>query len=391
MQREQKKLRVLQVVNVRWFNATAWYGLNLARLLRKAGHESLVLALPHTRAFAAAQDMGLSPLPFDFNSANPLTLARSLARAAGLLQEFRPHIVDCHRGEGLIFWGGLKKFFPFALARTRGDQRPPRGNFFNRFLHGRLLDALIATNSRTLVQCRTILKIPDERLHLLPGGVDRERFFPNPSAKAQVRRTFGFTPEDLVIGLLGRFDPVKGHRELLEAVSGLRREQTGRGAISRVRLLFIGRPAALSADDVKALAVSLGLDEVTALACDVQDAPAHINAFDLGVIASQGSEAIARAALEIMACAVPLIGTDTGVMPDLLDKEALAPTGDAAALSALLARAIADAGWREALRLEQSRRLPSLSDEAFLADTLRIYRAVLRGGNSDQYQLPPDL
>ena len=38
-------LRVIQVVNVRWFNATAWYGLFLSRLLKDAGHEVLVLGL----------------------------------------------------------------------------------------------------------------------------------------------------------------------------------------------------------------------------------------------------------------------------------------------------------------------------------------------------------
>ena len=45
---KQHKLRVIQVVNVRWFNATAWYGLWLAKLLREAGHSCEVAALPGT-------------------------------------------------------------------------------------------------------------------------------------------------------------------------------------------------------------------------------------------------------------------------------------------------------------------------------------------------------
>jgi hypothetical protein len=40
-----EKLRLIQVVNVRWVNATAWYALFLARLLKEAGHQVLTLGL----------------------------------------------------------------------------------------------------------------------------------------------------------------------------------------------------------------------------------------------------------------------------------------------------------------------------------------------------------
>ena len=54
--------RTIQVVNVRWFNATAWYGVELARLLNAAGHESRVVALEGTDTFRKAQELGLEPL-----------------------------------------------------------------------------------------------------------------------------------------------------------------------------------------------------------------------------------------------------------------------------------------------------------------------------------------
>ena len=60
--------RSIQVVNVRWFNATAWYGLELARLLNAAGHESRVVALADTETFAKAEEMGLRPLAMPLNS-----------------------------------------------------------------------------------------------------------------------------------------------------------------------------------------------------------------------------------------------------------------------------------------------------------------------------------
>ena len=43
-----------------------------------------------------------------------------------LLRKFKPHVVNCHRGEGFFLWAMLRqRMNSFALVRTRGDQRPP--------------------------------------------------------------------------------------------------------------------------------------------------------------------------------------------------------------------------------------------------------------------------
>ena len=122
-----ERLRVLQVVNVRWFNATAWYGLFLSRLLKDAGHEVRVLGLAGTESFAKAEAMGLEPEALDLNTANPLRIVPLLRACSALLRSFRPHVVNCHRGENFWMWRLLHSpENSFALVRTRGDQRPPR-------------------------------------------------------------------------------------------------------------------------------------------------------------------------------------------------------------------------------------------------------------------------
>jgi glycosyltransferase involved in cell wall biosynthesis len=389
----KEPLRIIQVVNVRWFNATAWYGLSLARLLQDAGHTVRVLGLAGTESFAKAQDMGLDVLPLDLNTANPVRLPFLLRAMRSLLREFRPHVVNCHRGEGLVLWGLCKsRKQPFALVRTRGDQRPPKVNPFNRALHTRLVDALIATNSRTAGQCRALLGVkPDTgpnigqdacpgilqgKLFMIPGGVDTARFFPDPAGRAVVRQKYGFADDDMVIGLLGRFDAVKGQRELIEAV----RRVCGGGASerwSRIRLMLMGFSAPLTQETVQSWIQEAGLSDVAVITGKVDDVPAHINAIDMGIIASQSSEAIARAAFEMMACGVPLAGTDVGVMPDLLSFDALVPAGDAEALAALLERGFCDAAFLPALREQQALRMQTLSNEYFLEQTLKVYAEVM--------------
>ena len=376
--RMEQRLRIIQVVNVRWFNATAWYGLFLSRLLREAGHEALVLALPGTEAFAKAEAMGLEPAPLNLNSGNPLVLAGELRRLRALLREFKPHVVNCHRGEGLLFWGMFKALgHPFALVRTRGDQRPPKGNLPNRQLHARLADALIVTNTRTARQCRDLLGVPDDRLHVILGGVDTARFAPDRQAGQAARARLGFAPEDVVIGLLGRFDAVKGQRELLEAFARLL-SAAGDDLSGCLRLMLMGFSTSLSEDRVREWIREYGLEGRVTMTGRVERPSDYINAMDLGVVASQGSEAIARAALEIMACGVPLVGTDVGVMPDLLPQQALVPPGDARALAGLLERAVKEGSFREALQEAARERMLTLSERSFLEQSMRVYAQALQ-------------
>ena len=379
----KEPLRILQLVNVRWFNATAWYGLSLSRLLQEAGQRVRVIALPGTESYAKAREMGLDLLPLDMNTANPVRLPLLMRNMTALLREFRPQVVNCHRGEGVLLWGLCKSAaHPFALIRTRGDQRPPKANAANRQLHSRLIDALIATNSRTAAQCREAFGLGPDRLFTLVGGVDRARFFPDPAGREAMRRAYGFSGTDRVVGLLGRFDPVKGQQQLIEALA-LVREAFNSGSSSLgnpgpLKLLLAGFSTVSSEESVKGWVAQNGLADCTVLTGKVEDVPALINAMDLGVIASQGSEAIARAAFEIMACGVPLVGTDVGVMPDLLSPKALVPAGNTKALAALLGQALGDAAFLASLREEQAVRMQTLSNECFLEQTLALYRSIVK-------------
>ena len=139
---------IFQVVNVRWFNATAWYALYLSRLLHESGHRVVVLTQAGTESHKKAVQWGLDARPVDLNTANPLRLAVTLWKLVRLLKTEKPQIVNCHRGEGFFLWGLLKALgFGFRLVRTRGDQRPPHADVLNRFLHAHVADAVVVTNS----------------------------------------------------------------------------------------------------------------------------------------------------------------------------------------------------------------------------------------------------
>src|SRR5262249_8098339 len=65
------------------------------------------------------------------------------------------------------------------------------------------------------------VQIPKRKLAFIPNGVDTQRFSPGRDAK--LRAELGIGQDELVIGTIGRLDPVKNHEGLIRAVQLLQR------------------------------------------------------------------------------------------------------------------------------------------------------------------------
>ncbi len=367
-------MRIFQVINVRWFNATSWYALYLSKLLQDAGHDVLVITVPDTETEEKALEMGLNVETIELNSTQPVKLFNACSRVLSLVREHKPHIVNCHRGEAFFWWGILRKMrLGYKLIRTRGDQRLPRSDFFNRHLHSTIADGVVVTNKRMAEHFLNKMELAEDRLWLIHGGVDTNYFKFDPEGRKKVREQFGFADDEFVIGMLGRFDRVKGQKELIEALAKTRMNIGNK----KIKLFLIGFPTATSRHEVDTWLENNNLSDITAISGKCADVNACISAMDLGVIASLWSETIARAALEIMACQRPLISTNVGVMPDLLPKEALFPPEDVNSLSLKLTEAINRPEFREMLLEEHARTMSQLSGEDFLKRTMTLYQGVL--------------
>jgi len=365
-------MRSIQVINVRWFNATAWYALFLGKLLKQNGHPVLILALPHSPAYAKALEWGLEVRALPLNTKNPLRIISLFYSLKKIIRDFNPDVVNCHRGESFFLWPLLQsRKHPFALVRTRGDQRLPKKNLINKLLHKYLCQAVITTNTRMRDHFASEFRLEKEKLYLVPGGVDRQEFKPSPREGNKIREKFGFTRENLVLGLVGRLDRVKGQKELVQAVARLYHRE----GMHNLRLLLIGFSSAINEDTARQWIRENNLQGICRISGPVESPAEYISALDLGIINSKWSETIARAALEIMACEVPLISSSVGVMPDLLPPEALFPPDDENALVRTIRR-FRKKENREEIRKKQSRCISGLKEEDFLSQTLDIYQKI---------------
>ena len=117
---------------------------------------------------------------------------QTLAALPGLWRIYKENLTTDLSARNLLWMARvlLKGMGGYALVRTRGDQRLPKGNLPNRILHTRVADAVVATNSVMARHFAEKMHVPAERLHMILGGVDTERFRFDPEGRAEVRARY---------------------------------------------------------------------------------------------------------------------------------------------------------------------------------------------------------
>jgi glycosyltransferase involved in cell wall biosynthesis len=194
---------------------------------------------------------------------------------------------------------------------------------------------LVAVSSgirRELVRCG----IKEERIAILPNGIDADAFRRDPARRQEVRAALGLAPGDLVVGSVGRLEPQKRFDLLLAAFARLR------GRFPRVRLLIAGEGSARPV--LEAAMRDLGLDGGCRLLGHRDDAADLHHAFDL-FVQSSDYEGTPYVVLEAMAMGTPVVATAAGGTGELIEDGIhglLVPSGDARLLAEAMERALAD-------------------------------------------------
>jgi glycosyltransferase involved in cell wall biosynthesis len=168
---------------------------------------------------------------------------------------------------------------------------------------------------------------PGEKLLVIENGFDTALFHPDSAARARIRAEFGLKEQDLLIGLSGRLDPVKGHETFLHAA----RSFSDRNAQARFICIGGAGPAEHVAK-LLALARDLNVDNRLIWTGDRDDVPKVLNALDIANLCST-SEGFPNVVGEAMACGVPCVVSDVGDAARIVDDTRLVvPVGDPEAL-----------------------------------------------------------
>jgi glycosyltransferase involved in cell wall biosynthesis len=203
------------------------------------------------------------------------------------------------------------------------------------------------------------------------------------AARELVLEVLGLPADALVVVLVGRIHPVKGHLEVVEIADNVRQEA------ARAHFVFLGGadPSVPHyAAAVRNRIDQLGLAEVISALGHRADARTFVAGCDVLVMPSgpdergMGREVLPFAGLEAMAAGIPAVAYADGGVPELFGECALlVPPGDRAALRASLLRLLEDVVVRERLgRCGYERVRERFSVEGMRNETLACYRKSLR-------------
>jgi len=189
---------------------------------------------------------------------------------------------------------------------------------------------LIIANSEAGRRTAVSRGFPDnDRFIVIPNGIDVEHFRPDARQRGAVRAEWGVLPEETLVGIVARLDPMKDYPSFLEAAAKLARREQG------VRFVSVGAGPVDYTAVLQEQARKLGLDKRMIWAGPRGDLPAVFNALDLLVSSSAFGEGFSNVLGEAMACGVPCIATDVGDARQILgDCDAVVPPSNPDALVA---------------------------------------------------------
>ena len=348
--------------------------MEMARAMMERGHCAEVFIGGEGPAGRLLAEAGLPVrrLRFLRRAVNPLRDVFALLELTATLREFRPDLVSTHTAKA--GWIGRAACAQFGIPALYTPHGLPVGARMTG-LRGALFQTAeqVAANwARAMIcVCESERNLalacniaPPRKLLVIPNGV---RDIPT-----ELRAKPGASPARTAIVSVARFEEPKDHATLLRALALVPSRDW--------ELELVGDGPLLPA--CRALAASLGIAgrvRFSGYLPDVAQTLAGAHVFAL----SSRSEALPRSVLEAMRAGLPVVASDVGGLPELIDSGRnglLVPPGADAAFSAALAGLIADAPRRSqmglAARLTYETRFRL---ERMIEETAAVYEKALSG------------
>jgi glycosyltransferase involved in cell wall biosynthesis len=310
----------------------------LAIGLRRDGWEVAVACFYAGGPFQHELERGGVPI-IDLHKRGRWDVAGFLWRLARALRGYRPDIVHGYLTVGNL----LSLFAPLASPGSRVVWGV-RSSFIDRQRYDWMSRATFALSCRMARRADRIIfnsragstlhgaqGYPADRLVVIANGIDTGHFRFDAASRARMRSAWEVPDTALLVGLVGRLDPMKDHPTFLQAIAGLAHD-------ARWRFVCVGGGDAGYAEQLQAQARELGLAERLVWAGPCEDMAAAYSAIDILASSSRG-EGFPNVVAEAMACGRPCVVTDVGDSADLVgDTGIVVPAGDPVALRDGIAR-----------------------------------------------------
>lgn len=224
------------------------------------------------------------------------------------MRSFKPNVVHTHHLYQLFYaWPGAL-LSGARLIHTEHEYYslvPAKSRFMLRQI-SRFCNAITAVNRETSDFLVQKVKIPKSKVHIVVNGIDFRKIANASSSREQ----FGLSEEDPVAGIVARLHPVKDHAMLLKAF------RIVVDNVPNAKLLVAGDGS--ERERLEKQTHDLGLKHAVIFLGTRSDIPNILSCIDIFVLASW-KEGLPLSILEAMAAGKPIVATDVGGVPSLVN------------------------------------------------------------------------
>lgn len=298
----------------------SWGGIEIYVLrtileLREMGHDTSILCLENSEISKHAEKNKIPYIP----------ILKKGARRPGEFLKLRKYfeassfdIIHTHLSNDLwslvpaLNTSGNKT--PLVLSKCMASGINKK-DIFHRYLYKRV-NRITAVSRFIEKNVLETCPVKPENVIVINDAISPAKWDPEKYDKKTSKSGFGFHGHDIVIGMIGRISPGKGHDVFFRSVKQI----LDSGITDNVKFMVVGTSSPEEKEfeaKVMGIAAKLGVSDKILFTGYTDDIPLHLSAMDILAFPSN-EESFGGTLLEAMAMKVPVAAFESGGVPDIV-------------------------------------------------------------------------
>lgn len=293
----------------------AWGGQEIRVLteclwMRKKGHRPILVASKKSQIYYKAKEAGLEVLPMAFTN---VTAIGDVLRLRGWFRRYMPDVLNTHGNMdakvGLLAARGMN--VP-CVIRSRHHSHPVSPSWHNKWMYRCLSDYIFTSAQCISDQIVDDLDVAASKMATVSSGfVPPETMLAKEDAIRRLQEEFGLDQKARFIGSVAMLAEWKGHHVLIDAFASISERFPDH------HLMIVGDGSEMQS--LVEHAKKLKLSERIHFAGFREDPWPFFRAFDINILASTKNEATSQVLPQAMYARCPVIGTNAGGIPEVVE------------------------------------------------------------------------